>query len=440
MRQSPGEVIISSYFPLYRSPPPPLDAINWGYIDLRTMGFTHNREQQWDIKREQRTYYNSKLSAQVLEAALIQYCKKHPELVTYDEELWRTAYARNMLYLITNNWAYRGSSASDALTGCIIDFSSEPDDMLNFQYVAASTRIKTQKMLELMRNNRRQLEIHIKRRYSDSRYRYFHRKAYKDPEYWMNTNNWTGFKAGFIVDLLFCRLIRSAAKYEVYRRPLNTVKQESRIANAITFDPHLVEMFCMDNQFRNNLANLLIAARKTWQWDVLNNPLPDQIDQLFTTTLERHRNGQSQSTQGQQGTVLQAGRGIQSAPGNGVIQGFSNIAAQASYAATAPMPGLPEDIATGIMEGRIAELAPTVEYRNVPVHRDDGAVIGTRREPVVIAQQERATTAALPQTTGFATNVPTPEQITEALRQIRGELDELAGRGPVGDTAMDPGR
>lgn len=202
-----------------------------------------------------------------------------------------------------------------------------------------------------------------------------------------NPNNWTGFKAGFIVDLLFCRLIKSAAKYEVHRRPLNTVKQESRIANAITFDPQLVEMFCMDNQFRNNLANLLIAARKTWQWDVLNNPLPDQIDQLFTTTLERHRNGQSQSTQGQQGTVLQAGRGgIQVTPGNSVIQGFSNIAAQARYAATAPMPGLPEDIATGIMEGRIAELAPTMEYRDVPVHRDDGAVIGTRREPVVIAQ------------------------------------------------------
>ena len=63
----------------------------------------------------------------------------------------------------------------------------------------------------------------------------------------------------------------------------------------------------------------------------------------------------------------------------------------------------------------------------------------SRREPVVIAQQERATTAALPQTTGFATNVPTPEQLTEALRQIRGQLDELAGRGPAGDTAVDPG-
>ena len=63
----------------------------------------------------------------------------------------------------------------------------------------------------------------------------------------------------------------------------------------------------------------------------------------------------------------------------------------------------------------------------------------SRREPVVIAQQERATTAALPQTTGFATNVPTPEQLTEALRQIRGELDDLARRGTTGDTAAGPG-
>ena len=439
MKQAPGEIIISSYFPLYRSPPPPLEAINWGYVDLRIMGFEHNREQQWDLRGKAHSLYVHNMGAEVLEAALIQYCKKHPELVTYDVEQWRKAFATNMLYLLHGSWAYRGSSASDALTGCIAEFSAEPDDMLNFQYMVASTRVKTQKLLELMRNNKHQLEIHIRKRYSDSRYRYFHRREFRNPEYWMNTNNWTGFKAGFVVDFLFYRCLKSAARYEIFKRPISQINKESRIQQAITFDKDLVDLFCRDVAFRNGLANMLIATKKTWHWDVINNPLPDEIDQFFTKNLERHRNGQSQSAQGSFGTILQAGQGIQITPGNGVIQGFANIAAQARYAATAPEPELPESIATGILEGRVAELHPTGEYRTVPVHRDDGAVIGTRREPVVIAQQERATTTALPQTTGFAANVPTPEQITEALRQIRGELDDLARRGTTGDTTAGPG-
>lgn len=439
MKQAPGEIIISSYFPLYRSPPPPLEAINWGYVDLRIMGFEHNREQQWDLRGKSHSLYVHNMGAQVLEAALIQYCKKHPELVTYDVEQWRKAFATNMLYLLHGSWAYRGSSASDALTGCIAEFSAEPDDMLNFQYMVASTRVKTQKLLELMRNNKHQLEIHIRKRYSDSRYRYFHRREFRDPEYWLNTNNWTGFKAGFVIDFLFYRCLKSAARYEIFRRPINQIKQESRIPQAITFDKDLVDLFCSDLAFRNGLANMLIATKKTWHWDVINNPLPDEIDQFFTKNLERHRNGQSQSAQGSFGTILQAGRGISITPGNGVIQGFTNIAAQARAAATAAEHELPESIATGILEGRVAELSPTGEYRTVPVYRGDGAIVGTRREPVVTARQERATTTALPQTTGFAANVPTPDQITEALRQIRGELDDLARRGTTGDTAAGPG-
>lgn len=438
MKQAPGEVIISSYFPLYRSPPHPLDAINWGYVDLRIMGFEHDREQQWDLRGKSHNLYIHSIGAQVLEAALIQYCKKHPELVTYDEEQWRKAFATNMLYLLHDNWAYRGSSASDALTGCIAEFSAAPDDMLNFQYMVASTRVKTQKLLELMRKNKHQLEIHIRKRYSDSRYRYFHRREFRDPEYWLNTNNWTGFKAGFVVDFLFYRCLKSAARYELFRFPISQIKKESRIPLAITFDKDLVDLFCRDGAFRNGLANMLIATKKTWHWDVINNPLPDEIDQFFTKNLERHRNGKSQSAKGSFGTILQAGGGIQINPGNCVIQGFTNIAVQAR-SATAAEPELPESSATEILEGRVAELNPTGEYRTVPVYRGDGAIVGTRREPVVIAQQERATTTALPQTTGFVYNVPTPEQITEALRQIRGELDDLARRGTTGDTAAGPG-
>ena len=440
MKQSPGEIIISSYFPLYRSPPPPLDAINWGYVDLRIMGFEHNREQQWDLRGNAHSLYVHNMGAQVLEAALIQYCKKHPELVTYDEEQWRKAFATNMLYLLHGSWAYRGSSASDALTGCIAEFSAEPDDMLNFQYMVASTRVKTQKLLELMRNNKHQLEIHIRKRYSDSRYRYFHRREFRDPEYWLNTNNWTGFKAGFVIDFLFYRCLKSAARYEIFRRPINQIKQESRIPQAITFDKDLVDLFCSDLAFRNGLANMLIATKKTWHWDVINNPLPDEIDQFFTKNLERHRNGQSQSAQGQQGAILQAGQGIQITPGNGVIQGFANIAAQARYSAAAPEPELPESITTGMLEGRIAELNPNVEVRRVPVYRDDGAIIGTR--PVAVDAEQPGLADGIYREPGTEpqAQVPTPEQITEALRQIRGELDDLARRGTAGDTAADPGR
>lgn len=441
MKTAQGELIISSYFPLYRTPPPPLEAISWGCTDLRLFGFEHNREQSWDLREKPGRYFsvwNNKMSARVLEAAAIKYCKNRPELITYDDDLWKKAFAKNMLYIFHNGWSYRGSKASEAMTGITIDFPAGPDDQLNFNYMAASVRCIPQKLVALMRAEKALLELHIKKRYSDSRYRYFHRRAFRDPEYWLNPNNWTGFKAGFVIDFFFCRLVKSVSRYEVFRMPIQ-VRQESRIQDVIQFDPVFRQMFCIDDVFRNNLARMLIATKRTWENDVLNRPLPAEIDKLFTITLERHRNGQSQPAQGPLGTILQAGRGIQIDPGNWCIQGFSNIAAQARYAATAPEPELPESITTGMLEGRIAELNPTVEVRHVPVYRDDGAIIGTR--PVAVDAEQPGLAGGIYREPGTEpqAQAPTPEQITEALRQIRGELDDLARRGTAGDTAAGPG-
>ena len=296
-----NELIISSYLPIYRSPPDPLTAIEWTNVDfMRTFNLNIETSREWHGRG-----YNNSVGKRTLEAVFYQYLKAHPELLTYDQAEWQKAFCSNMLYTFHNCWGYRGTTASDAMIGATIDFPMEPDELLDFQYMQACFRVRIRELLHLVKLDRALLELHIRKRYADKRYRYFKKREYKHPEYWYDTNNWTGFKAGFIMDYFFFRIIKMNVRYQILHMPVN-FRQEVHLENIIKADRVLIDMF-ENGTFQNGLANMMLALRVGgYAWTLFKEDINLTLDKYISHQLERFRNHvEPEPTQGREGQILQ---------------------------------------------------------------------------------------------------------------------------------------
>ena len=350
------------------------------------------------------------VTGRTIEQILYRYIKQHQDVLSFDKEEWLKCYAMMRISNLSHSWAYHNSKANNVLVGCVADFSAGPDDLLNFQYMQVSFKIRVQEMLKLILKHRGWFYDHIRKRYKDKRYKYFHRKEYKSVNYWLKPEHWVGFQGGFVLDFLMCVCIPSMAKRHCFGFPIQP-SIELGFYNAVKLDPALIELFNNDSKFLGFLSRLFLSIKpRPMYWTIGRAPLNENVEQYITYMLiekrkEMAEHGQSEATEGQQGEVLQEASGavLDTAP--------------ASAAGGTPVAG-PRELDNG-NDNNIVGFAG-VDTGGLEVNPGAEEVTLTAPDHPTILGTSRATADMLqPQPL-------TAERLMQALEEIRTQLDELA--------------
>ena len=152
------EMLISSYFPLYRSPPHPAETIDWSTCDDGLVGYTQSPYRTFEDAD-----YNP-ITGRFLEQVFYRYIKQHPDVLIFDQEAWLKCYTTMRISHLSNSWGFRSGRLGNILIGCVSDFSAGPDDLLAFNYMQISVRLKVAEMLNLILKNRARFYNHLHKR------------------------------------------------------------------------------------------------------------------------------------------------------------------------------------------------------------------------------------------------------------------------------------
>jgi hypothetical protein len=191
----------------------------------------------------------------------------------------------------------------------VIDFPVGPDDLLEFPYMQISVKVRVREALAILTHNTESLRAHIQKRYKDPRYKYMNQKEYKSIRYWLTPANWTGFKAGFILDYLMCECLTRQAKHSCFEFPIEFT-QESGLRDVLKVDPALIEIFSAGGIVEKFVAKLMMAIKpRPHYWQIIKEKLNNNVDEYITYMLNQKRREmelvQSAATEGQQRTFLQ---------------------------------------------------------------------------------------------------------------------------------------
>lgn len=298
------EILISSYFPLYRSPPHPSQAIEWSGVEDRKLGITTDTNIDFEFSGN----YSSCTGRTV--QILHCYIKAHPESLIFDEEAWLKGYTTQRLVMMSRSWAFHSSILHRIFGGCVVDFSAGPDDLLDFHYMQISVRVNVAEMAKLLLKDRYKLRMFLLDRYKDRRYKFLHQPEYKNVNYWLDPDNWVGFKAGILVDYCLSCILYRAGRTPCFKFPIG-ITDESGLYDVIKIDPVILGLFNDDRPFITWVARLFMGlkSRPTY-WQMGDWKLDEGIDKFITYSIDKRRKElaehvQPETTEGQQGEVLQ---------------------------------------------------------------------------------------------------------------------------------------
>ena len=299
------EILISSYFPLYRSPPHPSLAVDWIGVDDRKLGITLDPT----IAFEPSSDYSACTGRTVIQL-LRRYIASHPESLVFDNESWLKAYATQRLFTLSRCWAFHNSIVHKIFSGCVVDFPAGPDDLLDFNYMQISIRANTVELAKLLLRQRFPLRLFLESRYKDKRYKFLHKPEYKRVNYWLDPDHWMGFKAGILVDYCMSCVLYRAGRSVCFKFPLD-VSPDSGFYEAVKLDPVILDLFNNDRSFVTWVAKLFMGLKqRPYYWQLPTMPLDKSIDSYITYSVNRKRkeleeHGQPEATERQEGEVPQ---------------------------------------------------------------------------------------------------------------------------------------
>lgn len=365
-----GTIIISSYLPTYRTPPPLVDCIDWENCDL--LNFGRRAHGSGIIIDKSASYTVSDGSGRSITGFYIaaiarRYIMAHPEVLSCDEKIFKLGWARSMLCQMALEARRRGK-VDIAIGSGLVEAVHEADELLDFEYVSCSLTINVAPMLDAVRKNHHLLKEHIAKRASDKRYKYMHDRRLRNFKYWLNPENWIGFSAGFLVDYYIYQVLPGSYRQAMWRLPQSNVAADSgSVADYISINENFSKVF-QDPELVTFLAKQYIPVMPVYcsSWTIMHTPLDPTIDALITEMaanpdafkqhiIERRLQRElAEATKRSQGAVLQT---TDATPG----QHLSYIEnGRANYVITdrSPEPG---------------------NTREVPVYGADGAIVGRRR-------------------------------------------------------------
>lgn len=299
------EILISSYFPLYRSPPHPSQAIEWCQVEDRKLGITTDTTIDFEFSGN----YSS-CTGRTIVQILHCYIKAHPESLIFDEEAWLKGYTAQRLVMMSRSWAFHSSILHRIFGGCVVDFSAGPDDLLDFHYMQISVRVNVAEMAKLLLKDRYRLRMFLLDRYKDRRYKFLHQPEYKNVNYWLDPDNWVGFKAGILVDYCLSCILYRAGRAPCFKFPIG-ITDESGLYDVIKIDPVILGLFNDDRPFITWVARLFMGLKsRPMYWQMGAWKLDEGIDKFITYSIDKRRKElaehvQLETTEGQQGEVLQ---------------------------------------------------------------------------------------------------------------------------------------
>lgn len=299
------EILISSYFPLYRSPPHPSQAIDWCGVEDRKLGITTDTTIDFEFSGN----YSS-CTGRTIVQILHCYIKAHPESLIFDEEAWLKGYTAQRLVMMSRSWAFHSSILHRIFGGCVVDFSAGPDDLLDFHYMQISVRVNVAEMAKLLLKDRYRLRMFLLDRYKDRRYKFLHQPEYKNVNYWLDPDNWVGFKAGILVDYCLSCILYRAGRAPCFKFPIG-ITDESGLYDVIKIDPVILGLFNDDRPFITWVARLFMGLKsRPMYWQMGAWKLDEGIDKFITYSIDKRRKElaehvQLETTEGQQGEVLQ---------------------------------------------------------------------------------------------------------------------------------------
>ena len=360
------EILISSYFPLYRSPPHPALALNWAGADDRKTGVTLDPS----IEFEPPTNYSTCNGRTVIHI-LHRYIQNHPESLIFDNDAWLKAYATQRLLMLSRCWPFHSSVLHKIFDGCVVDFPAGPDDLLDFNYMQISVRVNVAELAKLLLRNRLQLRLFLEDRYKDKRYKFFHNPEYKKVNYWLDPDNWMGFKAGILVDYCMSCVLYRSGRSVCYRYPVE-MNAESGLYEAVKIDPVILDLFNNDRSFVTWVAKLFMGLKnRPYYWQLYDMQLDKGIDSFITYSINKRRKEleehvQPETTEGQSGEVLQDEQAvIRRLVQEGAIQEIR----------------VPDDPVADTAAAPVTIGAPVVAGQGIRlVHGNDGNTIGYTRD------------------------------------------------------------
>jgi len=359
------EILISSYFPLYRSPPHPALALNWACADDRKTGVTLDPSIEFEPPKNYSTC-NGRTVIHILH----RYIESHPESLLFDNDAWLKAYATQRLLLLSRCWPFHSSVLHKIFSGCVVDFPAGPDDLLDFNYMQISVRVNVAELAKLLLRNRLQLRLFLEDRYKDKRYKFFHHPEYKKVNYWLDPDNWMGFKAGILVDYCMSCVLYRSGRSVCYRYPVE-MNPESGLYEAVKIDPVILDLFNNDRSFVTWVAKLFMGLKsRPYYWQLYDMQLDKGIDSFITYSINKRRKEleehvQPETTEGQSGEILQDEQAaIRRLVQEGAIQEIRVPAEPVPDTAAAPV-----TIGTPVVAGQGIQF----------VHDNDGDTIGYTR-------------------------------------------------------------
>lgn len=374
MNQSNDTTIITSYLPTYRTPPEPVKCIDWFACDLANFGEGSNNKNL--VVDNRVTYGDSSpyVHGHMLEALAKRYIMAHPEMIEITPEQLKKGFALSQLYKLAQTARNFGNSNMAIISGTI-DALNPPDEMLSFEHIICSLTVNVQQLLKEVKRQPSSFVVHLAKRVKDKRYGFLKPRKMHKPGYWMNSENWTGFAGGFILDFYLYKCLPLAYRQSMWTLPQRCYSNEKgSITKYMAINRKLAEVF-QDPVLVKEIAEFYRSHMGDFYstYAILTTDLLPVMDHLITEMIQdpnqykqrliERNEREKQSTTRQQGQILQ-GQGVTIVAGAGIA--YPRV----------------DDIVT-------AAPGPSAT-RQVPVHGADGSIIGTTRAPVSPVNEARA--------------------------------------------------
>lgn len=430
--------------PVYRSPPNPSELLDIG-LSMEQLSISIPYWQEYSVTH---TY---SVNGGILRAIACRYLKQHPEMFQVDHDVYCKMYASYMFLQLSNYVRCRNRSC--ALEGSVVDGVQQPDDMLDFEYMLCTMTFDTDELLRAVQYNSEELQAFIHKRCKDKRYKYMKNKRLRDWKYWLNPSNWIGFSAGFIADFYFSVCLGRGVRRAMWKTPIMLTvlanrQPETAIPTGVSLNPNfrrvfnhpdlllrVATYFKISRDFSRGVQPSSPSYQPNWAHGIEIQPLSTYLEYELTkliedpsTALEQIARGQHvepEAIQRQQGTILQAGQGIQISSGTIITPGDEipvTIAAQPTVITSA----VPSNWVLGNLDTHNMDQGrPIADPRdNEVAAAPRGAIAYDPRTGNVIPTHEflqradEGTGTAIAPGTGIQVGPQTPEQARAILDQI----------------------
>lgn len=268
---------ITSYFPLYRDPP------TGAQLAKITVCKNYNK---WgchipDIRVQKA---RESVGKDAIYAVADRYLVEHPEyLIVKDQEVLNLIWARNISTLFAGRWSWLGRG-SFAIKQVSYIASFPKDDLLDFNYILATYEFDANRVASYLRSYRYASYCIYKKRKADKRYKFL-RKLKKPFEWWLNPNNWTGFYAGFALDLYMSSRMARQARNGIWKEDI-MAELLPKLPDAITMDPAFLQTF-ENNDIIDTIAVILSGYKYHLSpWYIRRYSLDKKVDNIITNSIK----------------------------------------------------------------------------------------------------------------------------------------------------------